>query len=468
MEAAHPRPRFASQHPVQYGCRSYTGVRPGRYPHWPQVMATQDTAQGPALTSVDFEVERFEWTSGDRLEVAGRWFGVRGRRFVRPVLNLQLPGGRRRLIALLEHKPWAPHEGEAWIAAFAWEGEQEAVEAVELEVGPSLVVALPAPGGGAPVAPRAPSAPRLPARPSGQREEAAALRLEVERLRGELARTRDEAHEAGKTIARLEGDLARRSSPPTQPDPELVAERDAALAARDEARAERDATPSDRAELDAARQERDAALAARQAALTAPPADEVVAAIAERDAARAELDAAHEARDAAQQERDAALGRALAAEGSREALEFERDQAIATRDAAVAERDAAAAERDAAVRARDNARNRARRAGAAVDGPASAQAGAPSPDAPAAPPSAAPPPQAETPPGARDPNLRPCRAAHPSPLPSRGVGDPPARADPARGCRDRSARRRARRALKDPLRVICSQPAHRVATGRRD
>ena len=375
MEAAHPRPRFASQHPVQYGCRSYAGVGPGRYPQWPQVMATQDTAQGPALTSVDFEVERFEWTSGDRLEVAGRWFGVRGRRFVRPVLNLQLPGGRRRLIALLEHKPWAPHEGEAWIAAFAWEGEQEAVEAVELEVGPSLVVALPAPGGGAPVAPRAPSAPRLPARPSGQREEAAALRLEVERLRGELARTRDEAHEAGKTIARLEGDLARRSSPPTQPDPELVAERDAALAARDEARAERDATPSDRAELDAARQERDAALAARQAALTAPPADEVVAAIAERDAARAELDAAHEARDAAQQERDAALGRALAAEGSREALEFERDQAIATRDAAVAERDAAAA--SATPRsglATTPAIGRAARV-PAVDGPASAQAG---------------------------------------------------------------------------------------------
>jgi hypothetical protein len=86
-------------------------------------MATQDTAQGPALSGVDFEVDRFEWTSGDRLEITGRWFGVRGRRFVRPVLNVQLPGGRRRLIALLEHKPWAPHEGEAWIAAFSWDGE---------------------------------------------------------------------------------------------------------------------------------------------------------------------------------------------------------------------------------------------------------------------------------------------------------------------------------------------------------
>ena len=35
-----------------------------------------------------FELDRFQWAGEDRLEVEGRWFGVRGRRFVRPVLTV--------------------------------------------------------------------------------------------------------------------------------------------------------------------------------------------------------------------------------------------------------------------------------------------------------------------------------------------------------------------------------------------
>jgi hypothetical protein len=94
-----------------------------------------------------FELERFQWSAPDRLEVEGRWFGVRGRRFVRPVLNVQVGGGRRRrLLALLEHKPWAADEGAAWIAAFPWSGTQDGVGEAELEVG-ALTVDLPAPGG---------------------------------------------------------------------------------------------------------------------------------------------------------------------------------------------------------------------------------------------------------------------------------------------------------------------------------
>ena len=69
-------------------------------------MARIDTPADP-LADLAFEVERFKWTSDDRLEVTGRWFGVRGRRFMRPTLHVRVDGRRRRLIAVLDHKPWA-------------------------------------------------------------------------------------------------------------------------------------------------------------------------------------------------------------------------------------------------------------------------------------------------------------------------------------------------------------------------
>jgi hypothetical protein len=82
------------------------------------------TAPAAALPGVTFEVERFEWVADDRLEVVGRWFGLRGHRFLRPTLDVQAGGARHRMLALLEHKPWAAEEGEEWVAAFAWTGER--------------------------------------------------------------------------------------------------------------------------------------------------------------------------------------------------------------------------------------------------------------------------------------------------------------------------------------------------------
>src|SRR6185436_15418248 len=97
-----------------------------QHPLMPDTLAPEQTG---------FELDRFQWAADDRLEVEGRWFGVRGRRFVRPVLTVQVAGRRRRLLALLEHKPWSADEGATWIAAFPWEGAHDAVGEAELEVG---------------------------------------------------------------------------------------------------------------------------------------------------------------------------------------------------------------------------------------------------------------------------------------------------------------------------------------------
>ena len=48
----------------------------------------------PAVEDVSFELERFEWTADDTLEVVGRWNGVSGRRMARPALTIEA-GGRR-------------------------------------------------------------------------------------------------------------------------------------------------------------------------------------------------------------------------------------------------------------------------------------------------------------------------------------------------------------------------------------
>src|SRR5680860_1134300 len=93
----------------------------------------------PVAPKVTFEVDRFEWTADDRLELAAHPEPAPGQ------LEVEVDDGRRRLLALLEHKPWTAVEGEEWVAAFAWQGDPIAA-AAELAVGPDLAVELPAPG----------------------------------------------------------------------------------------------------------------------------------------------------------------------------------------------------------------------------------------------------------------------------------------------------------------------------------
>jgi hypothetical protein len=100
---------------------------------------------------VTFQVERLAATENGRVEVRGRWFGVRGRRFVRPTLTLTPADGglERRWLADLEHKPWAAQDGEPWTAAFPVDVELDRASAIELSVAPDIEIALRAPSGAA-------------------------------------------------------------------------------------------------------------------------------------------------------------------------------------------------------------------------------------------------------------------------------------------------------------------------------
>jgi hypothetical protein len=96
------------------------------------------------LDAVSFELERFELADDERIEISGRWFGVRGRRFVRPSLTVSADGATRRALAVLEHKPWDPSDGVTWKAAFPWNADPDEIVDAELAVAPDIAVSLPA------------------------------------------------------------------------------------------------------------------------------------------------------------------------------------------------------------------------------------------------------------------------------------------------------------------------------------
>ena len=289
--------------------------------------AVRDPTQ-PGTAQVAFEVERVGWPSPDRLEVVGRWFGVRGRRFIRPTLDVDVDGEPRRLLAVLDHKPWAVAEGEEWVAAFAWQGDPVDISGSELTVGPDVAVELKpdgmlrATGRHFARRPRADvletelaatrkTAQRLARDLHAARADQAAYMVraaaeqeaELERVRGERATAEREAE---RRSAELRSELEAERDRITRLETALQkARHDLALARadvaahREEIEAERatiaaEASKSAREDLDRLRHERDAA---RREAENAR---------AERDAARRESATARGERDAAIRDRDRA------------------------------------------------------------------------------------------------------------------------------------------------------------------
>jgi hypothetical protein len=303
---------------------------------------------------VSFEVDRFAWVDG-RLEVTGRWYGIRGRRFLRPTLDVEVDGSPRRMLAVLEHKPWAADDGEEWVAAFEWNGDPVALAVAELAVAPELSVVLPPPTG-------APAKKARRAKPAGERLAAAPPRAQA--LEAALAEAQAEVSVLRDRLAAEQKAWQQRVEEVEALRDESDAARSAAEAERDEAAAARDAAVSERDEListrDAAIEERDAALAAADAARA-----DAEKATAERDKAvraktalETELAATARARDKARAERnewltrarDAAAGKAAAtgteaAAGKAAAIGSEAAAGAGGLQGAAADREAPAAER---------------------------------------------------------------------------------------------------------------------------
>lgn len=306
---------------------------------------------------IAFELERFEIKGGDRVEVSGRWFGVRGRRFIRPTLTVVTDGRGARALADLEDKPWAAEDGQPWRAAFAFELEGAKALEAELNVAPDITITLPAPGGTAgtrgkrvkrerpgrePLARREalerPSPPRhsgaRPTQESTARREIARLKSALEEATGEKERALDEASAETERLRSALAAAEAEHDELTARIEELTAELDRAVAARKSAIAARNQAL---ATSERSVSERDAAIKAQAEAVAARDA-----ALESRAAAIAMRDEALNARD----ESDAAANAALLA----------RDHAIATREAAQTARDQAVSERQTLAQTADRLR----------------------------------------------------------------------------------------------------------------
>ena len=283
---------------------------------------------GSALADVAFEVERVAWPSPDRVEIAGRWFGVRGRRFVRPTLELEVDGEQRRMLALLDHKPWAAEDGEVWVAAFDWDGEQADLAGGELSVGPDVSVELLPEG----------------SKPDGRPRTARRSRASV--LEGELREARREAERLSRKLRRAnESHLADVTGRDTAHAEEVERLRAELAASKDEG--ERRAEEL-RVKLDSERERLRGKLDSERQRVQAL-ADDLGQAREELSLAREEVASA----------RDAAAAEARRATVELEAARREAASARADREDAIRERDRARRERDAAVAAaRTEAPNR--------------------------------------------------------------------------------------------------------------
>ena len=345
-------------------------------------MGQQTAVDAPVL-----EIERFEWAAPDRLELSGVWSGLRGNRFMRPTLVVVESGGRRRrLLALLDHKPWAAEDGEDWIAAFAWDGEPVEVESAELNVATGIDVRLPPPRRGngkkpsrrfrhravshdgtreQPVVEEEPPPKPRPASKSKAKPAAAAkprgaktakpgdaksakhIVPDVTPLEAELAAAVERAaaaeQRANALLKERDDALERRKEISAEITAVKEAQEEAVRAARAEERESATTMLAEGAELRAGvERQREMAYGARDAAFG--ERDEAVRAmeqaIAEREHAEAERKAAFRERDEAIAERDRALR--------------DRDQSLVVREKALQERDRAASEREAARNERDN------------------------------------------------------------------------------------------------------------------
>lgn len=205
-----------------------------------------------AVREVAFELECFEWAD-ERLELAGRWKGLAGRRLARPVLSIDTGTGRRKRLVALPGGHLGTAEDD-WRATFEWPGDAGEIIAAELEVGGSVVVDLPLPDR------RRRRRKRAAPDSSDEllRNEVAALRAQVERLRAELAGRERENMQLRAQLDEPEG--VAGADAPTVEIERLASERQQLTAEVERLAGERDQTRAElAAEVERLQGERDAA-----------------------------------------------------------------------------------------------------------------------------------------------------------------------------------------------------------------
>jgi uncharacterized coiled-coil DUF342 family protein len=269
---------------------------------------------GSESESFGFELDRFERDDEQGLELRGRWFGVRGRRFVRPTLTMRIDGAKHRLLADLEHKPWAAEDGEEWIASFSPAPPAGDTRDIELSVARDIVIPLSAPAS-VTSSPRPTGKTAAPARPETRPKARPA-----DRVQKALELERAKARELRRALDDAETDRGR-----------LAAQRDALTAERDGMRHDQARSRAQVAEL----QQRLRSSETNANTGLSESRDELEAERAETNRLRATVDR----HDAVAAERDR-----LGAE--RDRLAAERDRLAAERKVLVTERDELIAERE--------------------------------------------------------------------------------------------------------------------------
>jgi hypothetical protein len=304
--------------------------------------------------SLTFELARFAWGAPDRLELSGRFLGLRDGPPDGPELVISGADGAHHLPVVPGSLTGPMEDGRWWDAVFAWQEPPVAFEAAQLTFGSDLVVDLPGPN-----ARRSRSrrrtlrVSRAAAEPADHdaRDEPSPAPEPVQRLRAQadLLATQEALHDARETLQRTQEELARV--------------RDDLASERDQRAADAERFQHALAELRATAEE---ALSAEQDATRTARGElrEALEMIDDKNAALSELEAAEAASRSAREQLQDRIAELEHAGAEAHRLRGDLETARAETESAAAERDRA---RGALEEAREDAQRLLERLSSARD-----------------------------------------------------------------------------------------------------